>query len=298
MAFNLLYSFGRFMAMRLPLRSSYAAALFLADVYCTLCAKERRAVIENLKAILGRPSCDKELEGIARDVFRNFAKYLVDFFRFSLIDGDYIKRYIKLDGVENLDAALKKGRGAIMLSAHLGNWELGGYVLGKLGYSMNAVVLTHKNEKVNKFFIDQRFMGNFKSIEIGASLRCCYRALKGNELLALLGDRNFSNTGLETEFFGKRALMPKGPAALSLRTGACIVPTYMVREADDTFRLIFEDPIYPESGPDEELAMERLIKRYLPSIENAIRQHPGQWYVFRDFWGNKDGKDKRPDTII
>jgi len=247
---------------------------------------------------LNRSSADEELKRIARDVFRNFAKYLVDFFRFSLIDDDYIKKFVKLDGIVNLEEALKRGKGVIMLSAHLGNWELGGYVLGKLGYPINAVVLTHKNKKVNRFFINQRFMGNFKSIEIGAALRGCYKALKGNELLALLGDRNFSNTGLMTEFFGKRALMPKGPAALALRTGSSILPTYMVREEDDTFRLIFEKPIYPEAGPDEESATERLMKRYLSSIEDAVKKRPGQWYVFKYFWEERDGKDKRPDTVI
>ena len=207
---------------------------------CSSDLRERHAVVENLKIILNKPSCDKEIRVITRDVFRNFAKYLVDFFRFSLIDDEYIKRFVRLEGRENLEEALKRGKGVIILSAHLGNWELGGYVLGKLGYNMNAVVLTHKNEKVNNFFINQRFMGNFKSIEIGATLRGCYRALKGNELLALLGDRNFSSTGLMAEFFGKPALMPKGPAALALRTGATVLPTYMVREEDDTFRLIFE----------------------------------------------------------
>jgi KDO2-lipid IV(A) lauroyltransferase len=141
-------------------------------------------------------------------------------------------------------------------------------------------------------------MGNFKSIEIGATLRGCYRALKGNELLALLGDRNFSSTGLMAEFFGKPALMPKGPAALALRTGATVLPTYMVREEDDTFRLIFEKPIYPEVSHHEGLDIERLIKGYLPSIENAIGKRPGQWYVFKHFWKERDGKDKRPDTII
>jgi len=298
MIFNMLYSFGRFMALRLPLKVSYAAARILADIHYVLYVRERRVVIENLKVILNRPSCDKELKEIARDVFRNFAMYLVDFFRFSLIDGDYIKKFIRLDGMANLEEALKKGRGAIMLSAHLGNWELGGYVLGKLGYPINAVVLTHKNKKVNRFFINQRFMGNFKSIEIGAGLRNCYRALKGNEMLALLGDRNFSNTGLLTEFFGKIALMPKGPAALALRTGAAIVPTYMVREPNDKFALIFERPIYPENGPDEEPAMERLMKRYLSSLEAAIRERPGQWYVFKNFWKKRDGKDNSPDTVI
>lgn len=289
MILAILYRIGCCLVLNFPLRLSYRIARFLADIHYFLYKKERRAVIENLKVILNKPEnnvSDEALKRVAREVFRNFAKYLVDFLRFSGMDLDYIKRIVILDGISNLEEALKKGRGVIVLSAHLGNWELGGYVLGKFGYSINAVVLTHKDEKVNEFFKRQRNLGNFKSIEIGATLRSCYKALKNNELLALLADRNFSNTGLMMEFFGKPALMPKGAPILSIRTGAVIVPCFMVREKDDSFRLIFEKPIYPESEDDEDSVVKNLMKRYLPSVENAIRQYPAQWYVFKEFWGS------------
>ena len=286
MILNLLYRIGRRIALILPLKFLYGIACIIADLHYFLYIKERRAIIKNLKVILNRPgdANDKELAVMAKDVFRNFAKYLIDFLRFSIVDSEYIKKFVKFDGLSNIEEARKYGKGVILLSAHLGNWELGGYALGKIGYSMNAVVLTHKNEKVNEFFISQRGMGNFKSIEIGASLRACYKALKNNELLALLADRNFSGTGLMTEFFGLRALMPKGPAVFSVRTGAVIVPTYIIRQADDTFKMTFEKPIYPQTGPDEDLVVENLIKQYLPSVENAIRRSPSQWYVFKYFW--------------
>jgi lauroyl/myristoyl acyltransferase len=298
MIFNLLYKIGSFTALIFPLKFSYGIACLLADIHYFLYGKERRAVIENLKVILNKPSGGKELEPIARKVFRNFAKYLVDFFRFSKIDSDYIKKFVVLEDISNLEEALKRGKGIIMLSAHLGNWELGGYVLGKLGYPMNAVVLTHKNEKINEFFKRQRGMGNFKSIEIGTGLRRCYKALKNNELLALLGDRNFSNTGLVVEFFERKTLMPKGPSLFSIRTGAVIVPCFMIRDKNDTFKLKFEKPIYPESDTDEDSAVERLMRRYLPSIESIIRQYPDQWYVFKDFWGSTDDKDNCSNTLI
>ena len=287
MIVEFLYRIGRFMSLRCPLRLSYRIAVILADLHYMFYCKERRAVMENLRVIFNRPpnSSDKDLKRITRDVFRNFARYLVDFLRFSRIDLDYIKKFVVLKGLDNLETSLKRGKGVILLSAHLGNWELGGYVLGKLGYPMNAVVLSHKNEKVNRFFIDQRGIGNFKSIEIGASLRGCYKTLKSNELLALLGDRNFSNTGVMMDFFNKPALMPKGPSALSARTGAAIVPTYFIRENDDSFTMIFEEPIYPAADVDEKADGHGLMRRYLTSIENMIRRYPGQWYVFREFWG-------------
>lgn len=299
MIFRLLYGIGHYFSLKLPLKITYRIAVFLADTHYFLYAKERRAVIENLKIILDSSASheSKELKIMARDVFRNFAKYLVDFFRFSKIDSEYIKKFVKLEGLSNIDEALKRGKGVIILSAHMGNWELGGHVFGKLGYPISAVVLTHQNEKINEFFINQRALGNFRSIEIGPSLRSCYNVLKNNELLALLGDRNFASKGVSMDFFGRQAMMPKGPAVLCVRTGAAIVCGFMIRQKDDTFKIVFERPIYPEAAVSEEESVGKIMRQYLSSIERSVGEHPDQWYVFKYFWGNND-KNLRADTII
>ncbi len=298
MIFHLLYRIGHFFSIRLPLETSYRIAVFLADIHYFLYRKERHAIIENLKLVLNKDlSENDELKIIARDVFRNFAKYLVDFFRFSKIDLSYIKKFVILKGLSNIDEAISLGKGVIMLSAHIGNWELGGFVLGMLGYPINAVVLTHQNKNINEFFIHQRSLGKMKSIEFGASLRCCYSSLKNNELLALLGDRDFSKNGILADFFGHPALMPKGPPVLSRRTGAAIVPGFMLRNPDDTFTFVFEKPILPDTTGDEKSAVKKLMEKYLSVTESYIRKYPGQWYVFKELWNNHD-KDLRPDTVI
>ena len=284
-----LYRMGRFLSLNAPLWLSYAIACFIADMHYTFYVRERNAVIENLKVILNRPSGGMELKGMARQVSRNFAKYLVDFLRFSKMDLDYIRSNISVEGLSNIDEALKRGKGVIMLSAHLGNWELGAHTLGKLGYPMNAVVLTHKDKKVNEFFKNQRNLANCRSIEIGAGLRGCYAALKKNELLALLGDRNFSSKGIVMEFCGRKALMPRGPSALCVRTGAAIVACYMIKKEGDRYGMIFEKPIYPDEGADEDILIEKIMRKCIFSIENNLKRNPSQWYVFKKFWDYSDG---------
>ncbi|MDP3730869.1 MAG: lysophospholipid acyltransferase family protein, partial [Candidatus Omnitrophota bacterium] len=268
-----------------------------ADIHYFLGVRERKAVTENLKTILAKSAQDDELKYAAKDVFKNFAKYLVDFFRFSRMTPGYIKEFIKLEGLSNIEDALKYGKGVIMLSAHLGNWELGAFALGTLGYSIHAVVLTHRYAKINDFFKNQRAIGKLRSIEFGASLRGCYKALKNNELLALLGDRDFSNNGLLVTFFGKPAVIPKGPAALSCRTGAAIVPCFIIRNDDDTFTFTFENPILPNATADEDDDIKNIVGRYLPVIESYVKRYPGQWYVFRNFW-NPSYEELRNNTII
>lgn len=298
MALYILYRIGVFLALALPLKFSYFMADLIGGVYCRFSSNDREAVIANLRVVLGDTITDKKLSKTARGVFKNFAKYLVDFFRFTRIDKEYIDRYIGLEGLERVDAALTRGKGAILLSAHIGNWELGAAALSLSGYPISAVVLTHQNKKINDFFTRQRMRGKMRPIEIGATLRACYRTLKGNGLLALLGDRDFTKNGLRIEFFGKIALIPKGPAVFAYREGAAILPTFMVREPDDTFRLFIDEPIYADPRKDEASAIAGLMKQYLASIESCVRKYPSQWYIFRDLWEQNGAQSLRPDTII
>ncbi|MFH1189419.1 MAG: lysophospholipid acyltransferase family protein [Candidatus Omnitrophota bacterium] len=298
MIMYILYKIGIFMALILPKRVSYAAACALADVFYHVSPRDREAVAGNLARVFGTSDGDKDTRLPAREVFRNFAKYLVDFFMSSRMDADYLKRNVKVEGTRYIDEALSAGRGAILLSAHIGNWELGAAVTSMLGYPISAVVLTHKNKRINDFFTHQRRMGNVKPIEMGASLKACYKALRNNELLALLGDRDFNKSGIPVDFFGKTAMIPKGPATLSYRLGAPIVPVFLVREPDDTFRFFIEKPIAYSAGPDEEAAVRELTVKCTRTIELWIGRYPTQWFVFRNIWNIDDKEHKRPDTII
>jgi KDO2-lipid IV(A) lauroyltransferase len=286
MAYYVMYRFGCFLAMTLPLKVSYAIACFISDIFYHLSAPDRHAVMENLRVVTGRDD-ERELRAMAKEVFRNFGKYLVDFFRFSKIDDGYMKRFIKVEGLENLDRALARGGGVIALSAHIGNWELGGFTLSLLRSPLMAVVLTHKNKMVNDFFTKQRKVSGLVPVEIGLSLRGCYNVLKSNGILALLGDRDFSKNGLRMKFFGADAVMPKGPAVFSARLGSEIVPSFMLREKDDTFRLVFEPPIDRPSSGDEDSMVRDIMQRYVAVIEKYISLYPTQWYMFRRAWNGR-----------
>ncbi len=293
----ILYRIGLFLALVMPKRVSYASACFLADVFYYSSPKDRGVVVSNLKTVFGSSAGDKDINAIAREVFRNFAKYLVDFFRSGKIDKDYLERNVKVEGVHNIDDARAMGKGVIILSAHIGNWELGAAVTSMLGYPINAVVLTHKNKRINDFFTSQRLMGNIKPIEMG-SLKSCYRALRDNELVALLGDRDFSKNGILVDFFGRRAMIPKGPATFSYRLGAPIVPVFLVREPDDTFKFFVEKPIICPSGLDEKAAVRELTVKCSAVIESCVKKYPMQWFVFRNIWNIDETESQRPDTII
>jgi len=277
------YRIGQFIALVLPLRLVYSFAVFLADLHYIFAFRDRRFVKGNLRAIFPEKS-NQELREISRRVFRNFAKYLVDFFRFEKLNRQYIDKKIKLENLHYFDAALARGKGVIVLTAHLGNWELGAVVIAQLGYPFWVVALPHKTKKVNDFFDAQRNRKGVKVIALGKAVRSCISELKDNHMVALAGDRDFSGKGIMIDFFGKLTHFPEGPAALSLMTGACVVPGFMLRNPDDSFTLSIEKPVEFSPSGDKTKDMARLVTIYKNIFEDYIRKYPEQWYIFRRFW--------------
>ena len=282
------YCLGEWIANALPLESAYAFAAFVADCYYLTAKKERAALGKMLDIVHSdRRLSDKERRMMSREVFRNFAKYLADFFRFRSVDSRFVKERVSIIGTENIDKALSAGKGAILLSAHMGNWELGAKCVSDAGYPMHAVVLTHATKEVNDFFKAKRQLGSVVPVEIGISLRACYKTLKNNGLLALMGDRDFTGTGPVLRLFGRETRLPKGPGVFSVKLGAAIVPSFMVRGPDDKYKIVFEKPIYPVITGDEDRDVISAIERYIPVLEKYIKEYSTQWYTFKDIWSDR-----------
>ncbi|MFH0856207.1 MAG: lysophospholipid acyltransferase family protein [Candidatus Omnitrophota bacterium] len=277
------YRLAQSLALRLPIKSSYRIAVFAADLYSAFAFIDRSRVAENLKIIFPQKT-GPEISVIRKQLFRNFAKYLVDFFRFHKLDMKYIKENIHLRNMHYVDSALTFGQGVILVTAHLGNWELGGVVISMLGYPFITVALRHKSKEVDAFFNGQRQSRGVRVLPLGNAAKGCLKALRNNELLALVGDRDFVGKGMTVDFFGKPTIFPLGPAALSLQTKARIIPGFMLRNKDDSFDLVMDKPIeYTPTGDNEKDSRE-IIARCKEVFEDYIRRYPEQWYMFRRFW--------------
>jgi len=280
-----IYKFGQFCVNHLPLQWSYAIASFMSDVQYYFSFRDRRAVRNNLRAVL---DSDKDLNVHTRWVFRNFGKYLVEFFRMSrVIDKSFISQNVKIKNLEAISKALEKGKGAIVVSGHIGNWELGGVVLSMMNFPVVAVALPHKERPVNDLFNKQRESRGVTVIPTSVAVRRSIETLKSNKIVGLVADRDFGPNGMILPFLGKKAIIPKGPAILSLKTGAPIIPCFLIREQGDHFTLILEDPVFPSQqyhGQIEDEVLKEMIFKYLGKIEEKIRQFPSQWLMFRKFW--------------
>lgn len=279
----LLYRLGQAIVLVLPLRLAYSLAVFLSSLYYFFAFIDRSRVSENLKAVFPQKNLS-EINAIRLKIFHNFAKYLVDFFRLNKIDMAYVKKNVRLKNEYYIKESLAEGNGAILLTAHLGNWELGGVVISMLGYPLLTVALPHKSRKVNDFFDAQRESNGERVLPLGKAAKGCLRALRNNELLGLVGDRDFVGKGLAVEFFGKKTIFPLGPAFFSLQTKAKIIPTFTLRNPDDSFDIVMSKPFEYAPCGDNKKDLREIINLYKAVFEDYIQRYPEQWYMFRRFW--------------
>jgi Kdo2-lipid IVA lauroyltransferase/acyltransferase len=273
------------LARVLPRRMSYGIARRVADFYIVFDKRGRECVISNLKQIhasSGVALSPRALHSLARENFLNFAKFMVDFFKFLRLDRQRMERIVHYGNLPAvLDGLLQHEKGVIFVSAHLGNWELGAAALAALGYKFNAVALWVPDEKVNDLYQQYRMSRGIHPIPFGRAARECIAALRRNEILGVIGDRDFSAANRTVEFFGRPARLPEGPAKLALATGAPLLPTFMVRLPDDTFAYIVDEPIWADKSRQ---SVDDIMRQVAVALERVIRQHSEQWFLFHDLW--------------
>ncbi len=284
MIFYILYRIGYFLANVLPLKLAYSLSKRVSDIQWLVSKKDREAVALNLSIITKKDS--EECSKLTRKVFRNFGLYLVDFFRMASLTKDDIKKRVRVEGIENIDGVLKRDKGGIILTCHIGNWEMGGVVMAMLGYDMSAVALNHKHKNINDFFIKQREAKGLKVIPISHIMKRCVSALRRKGLLALAGDRDFTNNGMVMDFFGMPTSIPRGPAMFSLKTDSPIIPGFLIRRDTFNYSLIFDRPIEIKEipGKSNEEIIKEANEKFVKIMEKCISAYPEQWLIFRKFW--------------
>jgi len=275
----------------LPRRFSYWISLRVADRFFAKDKKGRQAVMVNLAHILQSQNIsasEETLKQMTRKTFQLFGKYLVDFFKFSSMTRPEVKRLVSIEHLDYLEQACRMDRGVILTTAHLGNWELGGAIMTALGYRLNVVFLPQRLDRINKLFDKQRKERGLHLIPIGHAARGVLLALKRKECVVMLADRDFTAHHRSITFFGKPAQFSSGPSRIAVRTKVPVVPSFVLRQKDDTFLLRFYPPILIQDSTTVEEIDEKIGK----VMEKEIAQNPSQWFIFENFWQNNNHESK------
>lgn len=286
-----IFEFIRFLVRVIPPRLGYAIAAFLAETTCLFSLRSKsnlRANIIHVFNYLGKDTqsrqAKKNIRTLIRKNFRNFSYYLVDFFRFSSLNHKQIEKLVEFSGVDNIESALRAGKGAIGVTAHLGNWELGGMVLSYLGFPVHAIALSHHNTRLNRLFVNQRALSGMNVIPVGKAALTSLLALRNNQLVLILGDRDVTERGIQVEFFGAPVHIPRGPAILAVRASAGIFFGYFVRQSTHKYRAIFRSPIPIDPNLDRDAREKNIILSLVKEMEECIAANLDQWYTYERIW--------------
>jgi lauroyl/myristoyl acyltransferase len=241
----------------------------------------REAVRDNLRHILGRQPTRLQ---IAR-VFQFGALNYWDTFAIPHVDHAALFKLVDVHGAEHLAAAHAQGKGMVACTAHLGSVAFVGQIVPALGYSMVGLIEPLASPEVFEFFARQRNAQGARLLPISTgALRELLLALRRNEAVGLVTDRDVTGTGPFVLFFDALTRFPDGGAALAVRTGATIIIAIATRKANGQLDALFEPlPPVPMSGDTKQdvLAVTQAVARRL---EYHIAKHPEQWTVFQKRW--------------
>jgi KDO2-lipid IV(A) lauroyltransferase len=186
--------------------------------------------------------------------------------------------------LSEVDAILAHGKGVLILSGHVGNWELFGFKARRMGYPVHVIVKEIKGRAVDDMTVRLRERFDIGLIPRQNSYRSCVRALRDNAMIAFMLDQNMiRDEGVFVDFFDRPACTSAGLAHLSALSGIPVVPVFCFREADGSHRFRAYPAIDPPAGRDEETIREA-TQAYTRRIEDAIREHPDQWIWIHRRW--------------
>ncbi|MDI3547368.1 MAG: Kdo2-lipid lauroyltransferase/acyltransferase [Halanaerobiales bacterium] len=269
----------------LPDRVRYYLGLGLGKLVFHLVKSRREVAAENIKKALGDELTADRIYQLTKKVYHHLGLMLVEFILLPKINRDNFRRYIRVENEEILKQALERGKGVIIYGAHFGNWEWMGAVISLLGYPFNAIVRKQNNPYFDARINQIRRGKGVRIIPKGMSVRKAYRCLKRGEGLLVLGDQDARSHGWEVTFFGQKTSTFPGAVQLARRTGAVIVPTFLIREAWGRHRLVFHQP-YIISRDASEREQRELLQKLTAEIEAVIRSHPEQWLWLHRRWKN------------
>jgi lauroyl/myristoyl acyltransferase len=248
--------------------------------------RRRENLRANLRPILGAVG-ERELDAAVRRGFASYARYFFEAFRLERVPPAELRERFRLEGREHLDRALAAGRGAVLATPHLGNWESGGAWLALEGYRAVAVAERLRPEELFERFRRYREALGLEIIPLDdgpAALRRVASALRDGKVAALVADRDLTGRGLPVTMFGRPARLPGGPAALALRTGAALLPCAVYQEPRGRWRGVIRPPVEVPTGGDQRADALELTRRMARELEQLVAAAPDQWHVLVPFW--------------
>lgn len=274
----LLYKILRGLAAILPLRIAYLIADCISLVSFAVFRSRTRNLMSNLAIALEASPQEPDKQKISRLALAatiNFGRTVVDTLKIQ--DVERLKNRFEIKGIENLDAALAKGRGVVIATAHLGSWELAGALLSRMGYRIATVAGQQFNALLSRFVIQSKTKSGIMVFS-AQKILSIFRELRRGAVVVLHIDGDQFFGGVPVRFFNREVMMPRGPAALALACGSPLLCAVSIRRKN-RIEIIFEEEI-----PTDGKTHLEITQSVVNAIESKIVRNLDQWLMFRRIW--------------
>ena len=271
----------------IPLKIGLSIASALGTLVFYMLPRYRNLTIDNLKFAFGNEKSEAELKDIAKKVFQNLGKNAVELVNLPKISKKEMHKYVHIKNRERLDAAYAKGKGIIVLTAHLGSWEVMAAALRD--YDCPGVTIGKRIyfKKYDDFLNAIRRSHDVEVIYRDDSPRKMLKTLKQNWIVGIVADQDVDSVdGVFVNFFGRQAYTPSGPVALAKASGAVMLPVFIIRE-EYGHTLFVDEPIELRDTGDKEADLIYNTQKWSNVVESYVRKYPDQWVWMHRRWKSK-----------
>ncbi len=254
--------------------------------------KRRMIAYANLKAAFPEKSCG-ELKRINKAHFENLGMNVIELLKLPFMAKDYLERHVKLENADIIKSCLEKGKGAIVLTAHFGNWEIASLAASLNGYTMSVFAREQKYERLNNLLNEFRQSTGCRVITKGFSVKDIIKTLHNNGMVAMLSDQDAGANGVFVDFFNRPASTAQGIIAFSSKTGATILPSFITRAGIDKHIARVGEPLELINTEEREKDVKVNLQRIAGILEDQVRKFPEQW-----LWAHKRWKSTTQRSVM
>lgn len=268
----------------LPRRLAYRLGAGIGFLAFRLWRAKREALLANLRHVL--PSAgEAELRAVAQRNLINSVKAWIDFFQVPRYPRRRLEQLLATQGEDQLEQALRLGRGVLIVSVHLGSWEIAAASWASAHGPVGLLAEQIQPPAVYERFVRIRSSMGIRVIPLArTAVREMLRLLSENRAVCVAMDRDILRTGEPFRFFDATTSIATGAVEIALKTGAPILPAFCLRQPDDTYLAVGEPFFVINSTGDRRRDVHAGIERLLRIFERQIRAHPDQWHVLEPLW--------------
>ncbi len=268
----------------LPRRIAISLGIIVGSLWYIADRRHRRVAKSNMTyAFLGEKN-HKEINRLAPRCFSQIGINFIEFLRCKKFFKQSYRKYFTIEGLENVNEAIKKQKGAIVIAAHFGNWELMSILAPLAGLKATTVAAPIRNKRVQDYLKKMRTSAGMELVFKKDASKALLSRLRNNESVVIFIDQSAGVEGVWIDFFNRKASTTGLPALLVLKTGAKVLSVFLIRNSRYRYKLIFEKPFEIKNTGNLRKDLHSNTQNFTNMIEKYVRKYPDHWFWVHRRW--------------